>query len=117
MDPDWRQRQVGYSEDAREKLAGIAGDEFVGWQTIVMFYKVVTIVDGCAEAAGRPAPTSHAARLRFVRRNFPHLAKPYEHLYNESVSVRYYDGYAMTSQRWCAVLRNYEIIMANISLP
>ena len=43
--------------------------------------------------------------------------KPYEHLYSESVSARYYDGYAVTGRRWRGVLRNYEIIMANISLP
>ena len=117
MDADWRRRQVGHTRDARKGLEVSGSDRFASWQIIMMFYEVVVAVDGCAEDRGRPAPNSHRARSAFVQRNFPHLEHPYEHLYNESIVARYYDGYAMTSEKLCEVARSYEIIMASIPQP
>ena len=118
MDADWRRRQARHTRDARKRLEVPGSDRFASWQAIMMFYEVVVVaVDGCAEDRGRPVPTSHNARRAFVKRNFPHLAQSYKHLYNESISARYYDGYSMAGERWRNVVRSYEIIMASIPQP
>ena len=109
--------QARHTRDARKSLEVSGSGRFTSWQVVMVFYEVVVAVDGYAGGMGRPAPTSHNARSTFVQRNFPHIAQSYEHLYNESVSARYYDGHAMTGRIWREAVRNYEIIMASIPQP
>ena len=46
-----------------------------------MFYEIVIILDGCAEARGMPAPKNHKSRRALVKRHLPHLAEMYNDLY------------------------------------
>ena len=117
MDIGWRLIQVDYNRRVREALAeagrGI-GARFWGWETVLMFYEIVIILDGYAELRGMPAPRSHAARRSIINRHLPHLVEIYEGLYGLSVTARYHNGYAMTEDAGLEAARCHETLVRSI---
>ena len=114
MDPGWRLKQIEYNKKARERLARAAGARFWGWEIVMMFYDIVIAVDGYAEMRGIPVPKNHKARRAVVGRHLPHLAELYNGLYSLSLVARYYDGYAMTENAWCAAARCRDALARSI---
>ena len=110
----WRLDQIAYNEKALEWLARVAGARFWGWEIVVMFYSIVTALDGYAVARGHPAPKSHRERRAIVRRHLPHLARLYGDLYGLSVEARYHKGYAMTEKQWRKAARCCEALAGGI---
>ena len=117
MDTGWRLTQVDYNRMVRGALAeagrGI-GVRFWGWEAVLMFYEFVIVLDGYAELRGMPAPQSHAARRSIVDRHLPHLAEIYEGSCGLSVTARYHNGYAMTTDAGLEAARCYEALARSI---
>ena len=114
MLPRWRLDQIGYNEKTLKWLAKAAGARFWGWEIVVMFYGIVTALDGYAAAKGHPAPKSHRERRAVVRRHLPHLVDSYDGLYNLSLDARYHRGYAMTEKSWSEAARCCEALGGGI---
>ena len=114
MPSRWRLDQIAYNEKALERLAKAAGARFWGWEIVVMFYGIVTALDGYAVARGRPAPKSHRERRAIVRQHLPHLVNPYDSLYSLSLEARYYRGYAMAEKSWRKAARCREALAGGI---
>ena len=100
MPSRWRLDQIAYNENTLEWLAKAAGARFWGWEIVVMFYGIVTALDGYAAARGHPAPKSHRERRAIVKLHLPHLVNPYDILYGLTIEARYHKGYAMTEKQW-----------------
>ena len=114
MDKGWRLYQIDYNARARERLAKSDGARFLAWEIVMMFYEIVTTVDGYAKMRGIPVPKSHRARRAVVERHLPHLLDPYDDLYTLSLVARYYDGYAMTEMAWQEAARCHETLARSI---
>ena len=114
MDPRWRRNQAEHDRRARERLAGGGGERFWDWEAAMMFYEIVIVLDGYAEARGLPTPKNHKARRALVKRHLPHLAGLYGDLYGLSLEARYYDGYVMTEKEWCEAARCHEALARSI---
>ena len=110
----WRLDQIAYNEKALEWLARVAGARFWGWEIVVMFYSIVTALDGDAVARGHPAPKSHTERRAIVERHLPHLVDTYDSLYGLSVEARYHKGYAMTEKQCRKAARCCEVLGGGI---
>ena len=80
----------------------------------MMFYEIVIILDGYAEASGMPAPKNHKARRVIVKRRLPHLVDFYNDLYSLSLEARYYNGYDMTEKEWRVAARCCEALARSI---
>ena len=80
MLPRWRLDQIAYNEKALDWLARAAGARFWGWEIVVMFYGIVTALDGYAVSRGRPAPKSHRERHAIVELHLPHFVNSYDGL-------------------------------------
>ena len=119
MDPRWRPRQVDHNRRARKVLAEggrSIGARFWGWEAVLMFYEIVIILDGYAEARGTPTPKSHRARRSVVERHLPHLLDTYDDLYTLSLDARYYDGYDMTANEGRRAAQSHGILTRSIPL-
>ena len=79
-----------------------------------MFYEIVIILDGYAEARGIATPKSHTARRTVVERHLPHLLDMYDGLYTLSLDARYYKGYDMTESEGRRAARCHEMLSRNI---
>ena len=100
MPSRWRHDQIAYNEKALEWLAKASGARFWGWEIVVMFYGIVTALDGYAVTRGHPAPKSHTERRAIVRRHLPRLVDPYDILYGLSLKAKYRKGYDMDEKPW-----------------
>ena len=116
MLPRWRLDQIAYNEKTLKWLANAAGARFWGWEIVVMFYSIVTALDGYAAARGHSAPKSHRERRAVVRRHLPHLVDSYDGLYNLSLDARYHRGYAMTEKAWSEAARCREALGSGIPM-
>ena len=105
MLPRWRLDQIAYNEKTLEWLAKASGARFWGWEIVVMFYSIVTALDGYAVTRGRPAPKSHRERRAIVKLHLPHLVDLYDDLYSLSLDARYHRGYAMAEKSWFEAAR------------
>ena len=114
MDRGWRLQQIDYNARARERLAKSSGARLWAWEIVMMFYEIVTTVDGYADIRGIPVPKSHKARRAVVERHLPHLLDPYDDLYTLSLAARYYKGYAMTEMAWHEAARCREMLARSI---
>ena len=114
MDPRWRRNQAEHGRRARERLAGGGGERFWDWEATMMFYEIVIVLDGYAEARGLPTPKNHKARRALVKRHLPHLVDFYDDLYSMSLEARYYNGYDMTEKEWRAAARCREALARSI---
>ena len=114
MDPRWRRNQAEHDRRARERLAGGGGERFWDWEAAMMFYEIVIVLDGYAEARGLPTPKNHKARRALVKRHLPHLVDFYDDLYSMSLEARYYNGYDMTEKEWRAAARCREALARSI---
>ena len=92
MPSRWRLDQIAYNEKALDWLASAAGARFWGWEIVVMFYSIVTALDGYAAARGHSAPKSHRERRAVVRLHFPRPAGLYNGLCGLSPGARYHRG-------------------------
>ena len=110
----WRPRQLDYNRRAREKLAGGDTNRFWAWEIVMMFYDIVIIVDGYAEAGGKPPPKNHRVRRAVVERHLPLLLDLYDDLYALSLEARYYKGYTMTENAWRRAARCHEALAGSI---
>ena len=119
MNPSWRPLQVDHNRRVRKVLVdggrGI-GARFWGWETVLMFYEIVIILDGYAEARGMPTPKSHKERRSVVERHLLHLLDMYDGLYALSLSARYYKGYAMTESEGRRAAQCHETLTRSIPL-
>ena len=113
-DPGRRRLQVEHDREAREGPAKGGGARFRDWEAAMMFYEIVIILDGHAEARGMPAPKSHKTRRAIARRHLPRLADFYNGLYSMSPEARYCNGYGMTEKEWQAVARCREALARSI---
>ena len=113
----WRPHQTGHDRAAREVLTEGGGARFRDWIAVIMFYEIVIILDGYAEARGMPAPKNHKTRRAVVRRHLPHLVDFYDDLYALSLEARYYKGYAMTEGEARRAARCHGILERNIPAP
>ena len=100
MPSRWRLDQIAYNEKTLEWLAKASGARFWGREIVVMFYGIVTALDGYATARGHPAPKTHAARRAIVERHRPHLVDPYDSLDGLTIEARYRKGYDMDEKLW-----------------
>ena len=116
MLPRWRLDQIAYNEKTLEWLAKASGARFWGWEIVVMFYGIVTALDGYAAARGHPAPKSHRERRAIVKRYLPHLVVPYDGLYGLSLEARYHKGYAMAEKSWFEAARCCEVLEGGIPM-
>ena len=114
MDPGWRLRQIDRDREARERLAKGGGTRFWDWEATMMFYEIVIILDGYAEARGMPAPKNHKSRRALVKRHLPHLAEMYNDLYALSLEARYYDGHNMAEYEGRRAARCYKSLAGSI---
>ena len=114
MLPRWRLDQIGYNKKALDWLAKAAGARFWGWEIVVMFYSIVTALDGYAVAKVHPAPKSHRERRAVVKRHLPHLVVFYDGLYGLSLDARYRRGYAMTEKSWRRAEESCEVLGGGI---
>ena len=114
MPSRWRLDQIAYNEKALEWLARAAGARFWGWEIVVMFYGIVTALDGYAVTRGHPAPKSHRERRAIVRQYLPHLVDLYDDLYSLSPDARYHRGYAMAEKSWLRAARCCEALGGGI---
>ena len=114
MLPRWRPGQIGYNEKTLKWLAKAAGARFWGWEIVVMFYSIVTALDGYAVTKGHPAPKSHRERRVVVELHLPHLVDSYDGLYNLSLDARYHRGYAMAEKSWSEAARCCEALGGGI---
>ena len=114
MPSRWRLDQIAYNEKALGWLAKAAGARFWGWEIVVMFYSIVTALDGYAVARGHPAPKSHTERRAIVELHLPHLVNPYDSLYGLSLEARYRKGYAMDEKSGLEAARCCEALEGGI---
>ena len=114
MLPRWRLDQIAYNEKALDWLARASGARFWGWEIVVMFYGIVTALDGYAAARGRPAPKSHTERRAIVKLHLPHPVDPYDSLYGLTIEARYRKGYAMGEKLWRKAARCCEALGGGI---
>ena len=114
MLPRWRLDQIAYNEKALDWLARASGARFWGWEIVVMFYGIVTALDGYAAAGGHPAPKSHTERRAIVRQHQPHLVNTYDILYGLSLEARYRKGYDMDEKPWFEAARCCEALEGGI---
>ena len=117
MDTRWRPLQIEHNRRVRKVLVEGGkniGTRFWGWESVMMFYEIVIILDGYAEMRGMPAPQNHAVRRAIVERHLPHLLDQYDGLYGLSVTARYHNGYAMTKDAGRRATRSHEILVRNI---
>ena len=119
MNLSWRPFQVNHNKRARKVLVDggrSIGTRFWGWETVLMFYEIVIILDGYAEARGMPTPKSHKARRSVVERHLPHLLDQYDDLCTLSLDARYYKGYAMTESEGRRAAQSHGILTRSIPL-
>ena len=109
-----RPLQTGHGKAAREVLSRGGGARFRDWVAVIMFYEIVIILDGYAEARGMPAPKSRKARRAVVRRHLPRLVDFYDGLHALSLEARYYKGYAMTEGEARRAARCHGILARSI---
>lgn len=117
MNSNWRPYQVGHNRKVREALAEEGrriGARFWGWESVLMFYEIVIVLDGYAETRGLPTPHNHAARRAIVERHLPHLLDQYDGLYGLSITARYHNGYAMTADAGRRAALSHEILTRSI---
>ena len=114
MLPRWRLDQIAYNEKTLKWLAKAVGARFWGWEIAVIFYSIVTALDGYAVTRGHPAPKSHVERRVVVELRLPHLVDSYDGLYNLSLDARYHRGYAMTEKAWFEAARCCEALGSGI---
>ena len=110
----WRPVQTGHDRAAREVLTKGGGARFRDWVAVVMFYEIVIILGGHAEARGMPAPRNHKTRRAIVRRHLPRLADFYGGLCALSPEARCYKGYAMTEGGARRAARCHGMLARNI---
>ena len=98
-------------------MAGGGGTRFWDWEATMMFYEIVIVLDGYAEARGLPTPKNHKARRAIVERHLPLLADFYDDLYTLSLEARYYNGYVMTEKEGGEAARCREALVRSIPAP
>lgn len=104
--------QLDHSKRVRERLAkgGRVDTRFWDRECVLMFYKVVIVLDGYAEMMGKAAPKNHKERRAVVEQHLPHLVDIYDGLYTLSLTARYYKGYATTENEWLVAVRCHEML-------
>lgn len=75
---------------------GDIGARFWGWESTMVFYEIMIILDGYAEMRDMPAPQDRAAGRTVVERYIPHLLDQYDGPCGLSVTARHHNGHAMT---------------------
>ncbi len=77
MDPKWREVQWRHNLGAAEALYGLQAGRFVDWEVTMLFYAVMSLVNGWFERRGLNVPTTHYSRRRMVKKYLPHLYEDY----------------------------------------
>ena len=95
MDPKWREVQWRHNLGAAEALYGSQAGRFVDWEVTMLFYAVMSLVNGWFERRGLNVPTTHYSRRRMVKKYLPHLYEDYGRICTLSEIARYKKGYAM----------------------
>lgn len=90
------------------------GTRFWGLECALMFYGIVTAIDGYAELKGVPVPKNHNARHNLVERHHSYHLDLYSGPYGQSLIARYSDAYTMTENEGLGAARCHEVLSRSI---